>query len=164
MRATGLAFVYIQYPTSQIYKIIPKNEGIEYNNYTAYDPTYQSNRGSLFKKIETQPPFLIPKGKALRTDEAGRILLLSWGKGIRIIFNITRENNGENEGDLVQFDQSDIDEFRILGADRSGDDPVGVLSACSNMVLYYHQIQKNKGNNFSLNFKGVEYYLNVISE
>lgn len=156
MRETALGFVYVQYPRSQIYKITPKfsnnannlqqnSYDYHYGQYHAHDSTYQSNRGSLFKLIETPSPFMIPKGKALRCDKTGRILFLSWGKGIRIFFNITLENKAENEGDLVQFDQREIDDFRIIGSDNTGGDPVGVLTACSNMLLYYHEVQKNKG-------------------
>lgn len=151
MRETTLAFVYIQYPQSKILKITPRtssdpqpnNFNAHYGQYHAQDPLYQSSSASLFKSISTPSPFLIPKGKALRTDRAGRNLFLSWGKGIRVFFNIT--NEAENEGDLVQFDNSEIDDYKVLGEDMTGQDPVGVLTACSNMLLYYHEVQKNKG-------------------
>ena len=73
----------------------------------------------------------------LRKDSSENHLLINEGSHLRILFFVGFKTF-QQDGTLRQFDGSRISEFRTLDKD-------GVLTACTNMQLYYHKIDPELG-------------------
>lgn len=98
----------------------------------------QFDENGNFSEIKMcQPNSDLTHGKILRKNISEEHLLINNGNHINILFNV--EGGGFSfEGNLRQFDGSNINDFRTIGMK-------GVLTACDNMQLYYHEIDQYKG-------------------
>jgi len=116
-----------------------------------------------FTKRKTFLPFLpcspdvgLTHGKVLRKDKNEDHLYVNMGKHIIILFHVS---NGkfQMKGNLKQFDDADIDDFRSIKTN-------GLLSACSNMNIYYHEVDPQRGSRLVCKIDvGIEISENISS-
>lgn len=114
-----------------------KNFGYFYTNSPQSSIVQFDKQGNFHELTDCSPASSLIHGKVLRTDKSQDHLFINQGKSIRILFNLSQRTY-QFEGNLKQFDNAEIDDFRIIKNN-------GVLSACSNMQLYYHEVDPNRG-------------------
>lgn len=93
--------------------------------------------GNFNQYSNCSPTGSLVHGKVLRADRGNNHVFVNQGKFIKILFNVSKPTF-EFEGNLKQFDDSEIDDFRTLKSN-------GVLTACSNMQMYYHEVDPSRG-------------------
>jgi hypothetical protein len=98
----------------------------------------QFDENGNFSEIKNcQPSDTVTHGKVIRKDKGEQHLFINNGNHINILFNV-QGGRFAFEGNLRQFDGATIQDFRTIKTE-------GVLTACDNMQLYYHEIDQNQG-------------------
>lgn len=114
-----------------------KNYGFFYTNTPTSSVIQFDKDGNFTEFSDCAPTGSLIHGKVLRYDKGQNHLFINQGKFIKILFNCGK-GRYQFEGDLKQFDEGEVDDFRTIKSD-------GVLTACSNMQLYYHEVDPNRG-------------------
>ena len=114
-----------------------QNFGFFYTNQYQNQIVQFDSFGRFADYLTCQTDSSPTKGKMLRKDPNENNLFINQGSFLQILFNVGIKTF-ESEGNLRQFDSSTISEFRTLGRN-------GVLTACSNMQLYYHEVDASQG-------------------
>jgi len=100
----------------------------------------------IFENLNIDKKQTILKGKGLRKGLDDNSLFVNTGKTIKLFFGLWEDGETyKQDAELKQFDDSEIEDFRVLGTYGHWDGGIGVLTACTNMQVYYHELHPKRG-------------------